>query len=130
MKYIKRQTTDSLNIDWKGFYRNVFALVIPMAVQNLINVGVTATDVFMLGRVGEKVLSGASLAGQIQFIMMLIFFGITAGSTVLTAQYWGKRDTDTIEKILGMGLTAGILVAAVFTVLAFFIPENLMRIYN
>jgi putative efflux protein, MATE family len=101
-----------------------------MAVQNLINVGVTATDVFMLGRVGEKVLSGASLAGQIQFIMMLIFFGITAGSTVLTAQYWGKRDTDTIERILGMGLSSGILVAAVFTVLAFFIPDTLMRIYT
>lgn len=130
MKYIKRQTTDNLNIDWKNFYRNVFALVIPMAIQNLINVGVTATDVFMLGRVGEKVLSGASLAGQIQFIMMLIFFGITAGATVLTAQYWGKRDTDTIEKILGMGLTAGIVVAGVFTVFALVIPEILMHIFT
>lgn len=130
MKYIKRQTTDNLNIDWKNFYRNVFALVIPMAIQNLINVGVTATDVFMLGRVGEKVLSGASLAGQIQFIMMLIFFGITAGATVLTAQYWGKRDTDTIEKILGMGLTAGIVVAGVFTVFALVIPETLMHIFT
>lgn len=130
MRSIRQQTTDNLNIDWKSFYKNVFALVMPMAVQNLINVGVTATDVFMLGRVGEKVLSGASLAGQIQFIMMLIFFGITAGSTVLTAQYWGKRDTDTIERILGMGLSSGILVAAVFTVLAFFIPDTLMRIYT
>ena len=51
-------------INWKQFYRNVFALVIPIAIQNLINVGVTATDVIMLGKVGEKVLSGASLAGQ------------------------------------------------------------------
>lgn len=124
------ESGDNLNIDWKNFYKNVFALVLPMALQNLINVGVTATDVFMLGRVGEKVLSGASLAGQIQFIMMLIFFGITAGSTVLTAQYWGKRDTNTIEKILGMGLTAGILVAAVFTLLAFFMPETLVGIYT
>lgn len=91
MKYIKRQTTDNLNINWKSFYRNVFALVIPMALQNLINVGVTAADVIMLGKVGEKVLSGASLAGQIQFIMTLLFMGITSGATVLTAQYWGKR---------------------------------------
>lgn len=91
MKYIKRQTTDNLNINWKSFYRNVFALVIPMALQNLINVGVTAADVIMLGKVGEKVLSGASLAGQIQFIMTLLFMGITSGATVLTAQYWGKK---------------------------------------
>lgn len=130
MKFIKQQTTDNLEINWKRFYISVFSLVMPMALQNLINVGVTATDVFMLGRVGEKVLSGASLAGQIQFIMMLVFFGITAGATVLTAQYWGKKDTDTIEKVLGMGLTAGLLVAFVFTTLAFLIPEQLMRIYT
>jgi len=101
-----------------------------MAIQNLINVGVTATDVFMLGRVGEKVLSGSSLAGQIQFIMMLVFFGITAGATVLTAQYWGKRDTATIEKILGMGLSGGIVIAAAFTVLALLIPERLVGIFT
>ena len=45
------------NIDWKHFYKHVLMLVIPMAIQNLINVGVTAADVMMLGRVGENVLS-------------------------------------------------------------------------
>ena len=59
MRSIKQQTTDSPDINWKIFYRQVFALVIPMALQNLINVGVTATDVIMLGKVGETVLSGA-----------------------------------------------------------------------
>ena len=38
-----------------------------MAVQNLINVGVTAADVIMLGRVGETALSAASLANSDQF---------------------------------------------------------------
>ena len=121
---------DKMEIDWKKFYRQVFALVIPMALQNLINVGVTAADVLMLGRVSEKVLSGASLAGQVQFIMTLILFGTTSGATVLTAQYWGKKDTRTIEKILGMGMTIGISCAAVFTLLAEIIPGTLLRIYT
>lgn len=33
--------------------------------------------------------------------MTLILFGTTSGATVLIAQYWGKKDTQTIEKILG-----------------------------
>ena len=122
--------TKNLNIDWKLFYKSVFALVIPMALQNLINVGVTATDVIMLGKVGEKVLSGASLAGQVQFIMTLIFYGTTSGATVLTAQYWGKKDTRTIEKILGIGLRTGLTTAVVFAVAALGIPGLLMRIYT
>ncbi|MCB5882763.1 MATE family efflux transporter [Lachnospiraceae bacterium EP-SM-12S-S03] len=126
----KHKETNHLNIDWKHFYKSVMALVIPMALQNLINVGVSATDVIMLGTVGEKVLSGASLAGQVQFIMTLIFFGITSGATVLTAQYWGKGDTRTIEKILGMGLLFGMSTAVVFAIAALAIPGLLMSIYT
>lgn len=125
-----KEKENYLGIDWKVFYRNVFALVVPMALQNLINVGVTAADVIMLGRVGEKVLSGASLAGQIQYIMTLFLFGLTSGATVLTAQYWGKKDRKAIEKILGMTVKAAILVTAVFTVAALSIPDLLMRIFT
>ena len=121
---------DGLGIDWGKFYRSVFALVIPMALQNMINVGVTAADVIMLGRVGEKALSGASLAGQVQYIMVLFLFGLTSGATVLTAQYWGKGDKKTIEKILGLGMKAAIIVTAIFTVAALLIPDLLMRIFT
>lgn len=74
-----------------NFYKRVFILVLPMALQNLINVGVSATDVIMLGRVGEKVLSGCSMGGQIFWILSLFLFGSTSGASVLIAQYWGKR---------------------------------------
>ena len=130
IKSFSRQTEDKMYINWKNFYKQVCLLIIPMALQNLINVGVQAADVFMLGRVGEKVLSGASLAGQIQFIMTLILFGTTSGATVLTAQYWGKKDTRTIEKILGMGMLIGIGGALAFALAAELIPETLLRIYT
>lgn len=130
IKSFKMRSEDKVDVNWKLFYRQVCLLVIPMAIQNLINVGVSAADVIMLGKVGEKVLSGASLAGQIQFIMTLILFGTTSGATVLTAQYWGKKDTRTIEKIMGMGMSIGVLGAVIFTLAAELMPELLMRIYT
>ena len=125
-----RKEHNDLGIEWGKFYRTVIALVVPMALQNLINVGVTAADVIMLGAVGEKALSGASLAGQVQYIMTLFLFGLTSGATVLTAQYWGKGDKKAIEKILGMAVKAAVCVTALFTVAAFAIPEYLMRIFT
>lgn len=124
------QKENTLGISWKTFYKAVFALVVPMALQNLINVGVTATDVIMLGKVGEKVLSGSSLAGQVQYIMVLFLFGLTSGATVLTAQYWGKGDTKTIEKILAMGIRAAVTVTVIFTIAALAVPELLMKIFT
>lgn len=126
---LKRQKND-LGIDWWKFYRNVIALVVPMALQNLINVGVSAADVIMLGGVGETALSGASLAGQVQYIMTLFLFGLTSGATVLTAQYWGKGDRTAIEKILGMAVKTGVCVAVFFTVAALAIPGMLMQIFT
>lgn len=114
----------------KIFYKKVIMLVIPMALQNLINVGVTTADVVMLGKLGEIELSASSLAGQVQFIMNLIFFGITSGAAVLTAQYWGKNDIKAVEKIIGMALRVSIIIALIFSSAALLIPKPLMNIFS
>lgn len=101
-----------------------------MALQNLINVAVTAADVIMLGNVSQNVLSGASLAGQIQYIMTLFFFGLTSGASVLTAQYWGKRDTQTVEKVLGIALKFSLSVAVIFTVTAGVFPTQCLTLFT
>ena len=116
--------------DKKKFYIDVFSMVIPMALQNLINVGLLAADVFMLGRVGEKALSGASLGGQIYYIMSLFLFGLTSGTTVLTAQYWGKGDKKTIEKILALGMKAAVSVTAIFMILSVGFPRFMIGIFT
>lgn len=118
-----------LEEEGKEFYKKVLALVIPMALQNLINTGITTADVVMLGKVGEDVLSGCSLAGQIQFILNLIFFGITSGATVLTAQYWGKGDRRTIERVLGIALRVSLIAAVLFTIVTLCFPAQLMHIF-
>ena len=122
--------TKRMSLEDKRFYSHVFRLVTPMAVQNLINVGVTSTDVIMLGKVGETALSGVSLANQIYFILSLLYFGLTSGACVLTAQYWGKNDTRTIEKVMGMSFRISILAGIVFATAAFFFPYQLMRIFT
>ena len=45
-----------------GFYRSLFALVLPIAVQNLISTAVSSADVVMVGYVGQDALSAVSLA--------------------------------------------------------------------
>jgi putative MATE family efflux protein len=114
----------------KHFYKLVFSLVLPMALQNLINVVVTSTDVIMLGKVSETALSASSLAGQVQFIMSLIFFGLSSGAAILTAQYWGKRDIRTIEKIMGITMNFALIAAVLFTIVVLLFPISIMRIFS
>ena len=62
--------------------------------------------------------------------MTLFLFGLTSGATVLTAQYWGKKDLRTIEKILGLGMRAAVFVTALFFLAAQIMPEQLLRIFT
>ena len=127
--FLKRKK-DDVNIDWKKFYKSVFVLVVPLSLQNLINLGLPAADVLMLGNVSQYVLSGAAIANQVQMIMILILFGLGSGLTVMAAQYWGKGDRKTIEKIMAMGIKTGVFVAAVFMILVITIPQQVLSIFS
>ena len=117
-------------LDKTSFRKTVFAFLLPMAIQNLINVAISSTDVIMLGRYSEVALSASSLASQIQFILILLFFGIGSGATVLTAQYWGKKDTKTIEKILAIGIKIAFGLSLFFFIFAFFFSRVAMSLFT
>lgn len=113
-----------------SFYKKTFALVMPMALQNLINVGVTAADTVMLGYIDETAISAVSLANQLLFILVLIVFGITSGASILNSQYWGKQNIKAIENVLAISLDFSLIISSIFTIGALFIPETLMKIYS
>lgn len=105
-------------------------LVVPIAIQQFMLALVSATDALMLGFVDQTSLSAVSLAGQVQFVLNLFVAGIAAGCGIMIAQYWGKRDTASIEKVMPVALYANLLSGGIFTVLALMIPGGLMHIFT
>lgn len=113
-----------------SFSRNLLRLAVPIVLQNLVTTAVSSADVIMLGFVSQDALAAGSLASQIMFILNLVYSGISSGVIMLAAQYWGKQDTFTIERIMGIGMRISILISTVFFILAFFFPALLMRIFT
>ena len=112
------------------FYRKLWGLVFPIAIQNLMTALVSASDAFMLGFVSQTSLSAVSLATQIQFVHNLFMLALTIGATTLAAQYWGKGDTDSVEEILAIALKISMAVSVVFFIAGMFFPGFLMRIFT
>lgn len=114
----------------KEFYRKLFALVLPLALQNLMTALVSASDALMLGLLDQSSLSSASLATQVQFVLNLFYAALTIGATVLAAQYWGKGDREAVERVLAIALKGSMAVSLVFFLAAFFCPQFLMQIFT
>jgi Na+-driven multidrug efflux pump len=95
--------------------KEIIRIVLPITFQNLISAAVNTADVVMLGMLSQTALSASSLANQIVSILFMFFSGMSSGIIIMAAQYWGKKQTDAIEKLFGMGLKVSLLVSAGFT---------------
>ena len=122
MKFIKE----------KSFYRMLMAVALPIALQNLVVLANSMMDTIMLGLADDTgiLLSASSLAGQPLFLLQLFVFGLSSAGSVLTAQYWGKKDMASIRKIISIVLKIAVLVGAIVSVLVVMFPENAMRLYS
>ena len=120
----------SVFVKEKSFYKDVLKISIPIAMQGLINVGVSMTDTMMLGSFGEITLSAASLANQFCFIFLIINFGLGGGAGVLSGQFWGKKEINSINKVLSILIRASIAFAIIFLSLSQFMPDKIMSIYT
>ena len=58
----------------KNLLIQLFIIAIPIAIQNLINVGVSVTDTLMIGNIDELQLAGISQANQPYFIFTTLIF--------------------------------------------------------
>lgn len=113
-----------------AFYRKLLSLVLPIAFQQFMLAAVSASDALMLGFINQESLSAASLAGQITFVFNLFMGGLTMGTSILVAQYYGKGEMVSIEKIFAYAMKVSFLMSTVFFLASLFVPEILMRIFT
>ncbi|MDR7871211.1 MAG: MATE family efflux transporter [Tissierellaceae bacterium] len=116
---------------WKDkvFLKSMFAIALPIALQNLISTSVNMVDTLMITSLGEASLAAVGLANQVFFFYALITFGINSGSSIFISQYWGKEDIINIRRILGIALSLSTVLGIIFTFVAFLFPEFLMKIF-
>ncbi len=99
------------------FYGRLSGLVFPIAFQQFMLSLVGASDAVMLGSLSQDALSAVSLAGQVMFVFNLFLAALTIGASMFAAQYWGKKDKDTVERILAFVLRFSLIISAVYFVL-------------
>ena len=115
--------------DNKDFLKKLFAIALPIAMQNLISFGVNMADTVMVGQLGEEYLSGVALANQFGNVFMILVFGIASGTNIMVAQLWSKRDMHSIHSVITIMYRVLAGATIVFAYLAVFQPELVMSVF-
>ena len=120
----KIKTVDS------AFRTQMYKLLIPLVVQNLLNAAVSSSDVIMLNYVGQSSISAVSLAANYAQVLGSVFYGLGTGATLLCAQYYGKKDFRAIGAVQGIALRFSMAISVLFALAAFTVPQLLMRLFT
>jgi len=114
----------------KNYYHDLAKLAAPVALQNLITFLVSFADNLMVNTLGDSAVSGVYMGSQLQTLLQMFMGGVGGTIVILGAQYWGKRDTAQIRKIVGIGLQFALIFGLLMNVvcLAFSVP--ILRIFT
>ena len=108
----------------RAFYRKLFAVMVPILVQNLITNFVNLLDNVMVGQVGTEPMSGVAIVNQLLFVFNLCVFGGLAGAGIFTSQFYGKNDSEGVRHTMRLKIWIAAGTVLLFgSALLFFGPQ-------
>ena len=113
----------------RAFYKMLFAVAIPIMIQNGITNFVGMLDNLMVGRLGTEPMSGVSIVNQIMFVYYLCVFGGLAGAGIFTAQYFGSGDEEGIRNTFRYKLWLAVTLSVLAILVMLTAGDNLIGLF-
>lgn len=114
----------------RSFYRSLVTLAVPISLQNLVTFAVSFADNLMIGSLGDDAISGVYIGGQLQSVLQMFVGGIEGAILILAAQYWGKKDTQSIRKVVSIGIKFALAVGLLSSLVAVLFPQWVIRAFT
>ena len=114
----------------KAFFHMVSRIVIPVALQSMLQASFSIVDQIMIGQLGSVSIAGVGLAGKFAGIFSVIVSAIGAVAGIMISQYIGQDKTQKVKKSFLNNLLAAAGLAIVFTILCGLFPEAIMGLYT
>lgn len=112
------------------FIKTLMILATPIILQNLISASLNLLDNIMIGHLGVNEIAAVGLSNQYYLLFYYTVMGIALGAGVFMSQFWGKKDIQNIKRYIGISLVFSLLAGSVFTIIAFFYPEAVIRAFS
>lgn len=96
---------------------HMLSYAVPLVFGNLFQQLYHTVDSVIVGQFnGKEALAAIGSAGPVMNILIFLIVGISMGSSILMAEYFGAKDYESLRKEMATSLTAGFLLTAVLTV--------------
>lgn len=114
----------------RHFYKRLFAISLPIVLQQLLTSSLQLIDNLMVGDLGELAIGSVSVVNQLYFVIILITFGALGGAGIYTAQYFGSKEEEKLKQTFRFKLIVALLLVILSIVVFSVLGEYLIGFFT
>ncbi len=118
-----RLQSESKNMFSAGY---IMALVVPLLVEQILNLSIGMADTIMIASCGEAAVGGASLVNTLSMLVFFLFQAFATGGAVVASQYLGRDDERNASKSAKQLVYITVICSSVLMLIGLILNERLI----
>lgn len=109
--------------------KTLFLFALPSLGVNILQSLNNSVNSVWIGKfLGEEALAASANAGLIMFLMFSTLFGFTMATTILIGQNMGRRDIESVRRIMGTAISVFFVAGLVFAAAGWVFAPHMLRL--
>lgn len=127
LKALFAQTDMTVGKPWK----QIVIFTIPMLIGNIAQQLYNTVDSIVVGKyVGDNALAAVGSASPILNLLLVLFIGISMGTSIMVSQFFGAKDRESLSKTIGSTITLTAVSSLIIMVLGSVTIRPLLKMLN
>lgn len=127
LKKLFAQTDMTVGKPWE----KIVIFTIPMLIGNIAQQLYSTVDSIVVGKyVGDNALAAVGSASPILNLLLVLFIGISMGTSIMVSQYFGAKDRENLSRTIGSTITLTAVASVIIMILGIFTIRPLLRLLN
>lgn len=111
--------------------KNLIRFVIPMILTGILQLMFNACDLVVVGQfAGDRALAAVGATGALINLLVNVFIGLSTGVNILSAQAYGARNYDRIEKIIHSSFLLALICGVVISIAGILLSRPCLLLMN
>ena len=106
----------------------LFALLIPIVIEQLLNSFMGMVDTMMVSNLGSQAISGVSLVDSVNNLIVQLFSAMATGAAIICSHYIGMRNKDGANKAARQVVLTVMVISLVITILGLIFRRHLLSL--
>lgn len=110
--------------------KRILKMLFPIVAESIVQMSSSIISMAIIGRVSVLAIGAIGLSSRITQLVWALFKGITTGTNVFVAQFYGAQNPDKIRKVIVETFISAMILIVLMQILILIFGQNFLNLFN